>query len=312
MSTRLKDTSGEPAFYDYVLIRRIDVCWSEVEMLKAILKNYINYILSFCLTLSIILMSNQLVNAVNPISIPIFSLHEVVELNKLPQSSLYTNTKQDLEKFLDYLVRNKYWFLSTQELSEYFIEKSKPIPSQHLSQKPIMLTFDDGYKGVHTHLFPVLESLKKKYGMTAKLVLFVNPSSINSAAHLTCDDLRKGLSQGFYDIQSHSFHHYNLTKLSDNQLTFELTEAKQFLRQCTQGLDSNQTVALHLAYPYGSSDALVQMLASKYYLSGYSYENLAMQPEQLKNKYQLPRLNITKNTSLTKMIQLAESSSRLK
>lgn len=285
--------------------------------LKAILKNYQTYLISFCLTLSLILIPNQLVKAINPISIPIFSLHEVVDLNKLSKASfqnlsLYNNTKQDLEKFLDYLVSNKYWFLSTQELSKYFIEKSQPIPSEHLSQKPIMLTFDDGYKGVHTHLLPILESLLKKYGTTAKLVLFVNSSSINSAAHLTCDDLREGLNKGFYDVQSHSFHHYDLTKLSDNQLKFELTEAQKNLRQCTQGLDSNQTVGLSLAYPYGSFDARVQKLVSEYYLSGYSYDNLVLKTEQLTNKYQIPRLNITKNTSLTKMIQLAESSSRLK
>lgn len=285
--------------------------------LKALFKKYRQYLLSICLTVSLIIISQQWVNAVNTISIPIFSLHEVVDINKLSKPSLqdislYNNTKQDLEKFLDYLIKNKYWFLSTQELSEYFIEKSQPIPSQHLSQKPIMLTFDDGYLGVHTHLYPILESLLKKYGTKAKLVLFVNPNSINSARHLTCDDLRKGLSQGFYDIQSHSFHHYDLTKLSDNQLTFEFTEAQQFLRRCTQGLDPNQTVALHLAYPYGSFNERVQRQASKYYVAGYSFENIALQPEQITNKYQIPRLNITKNTSLTKMIQLAESASRIK
>ena len=285
--------------------------------LKAIPQNYRKYLIGFWLTLCLILIPNQWVSAVNQISIPIFSLHDIVDLNNLAkpslqERSLYSNTKQDLEKFLDYLVRNKYWFLSTQELSVYFIEKSKPIPSARLSQKPIMLSFDDGYKSVHTHLFPVLESLQKKYGSTAKLVLFVNPSSVNTAAHLTCDDLRKGFSQGFYDIQSHSFHHYDLTKLSTDQLTFELTEAQQTIRHCTQGLDPNKTVALHLAYPYGSFDTRVQRQASKYYLSGYSYENLALQADQLTNKYQIPRLNITKNTSLTKMIQLAERSSRLK
>ena len=291
---------------------------SKVKMkLPDFFKAYRKYLLSFCLAISLIIISNQWVNAANTVSIPIFSLHEVVDLNKLTKPSfqdlsLYNNTKQDLEKFMDYLVRNKYWFLSTQELSQYFIEKSKLIPSEHLSQKPIMLTFDDGYKGVHTHLYPVLESLQKKYGTTAKLVLFVNPNSINSAKHLTCDDLREGFSKGFYDVQSHSFHHYDLTKLSDEKLTFELTDAQQAIRQCTQDLDLNQTVALHLAYPFGSFDERVQLQSAKYYVAAYSFENLALKPEQLRNKYQIPRFNITKNTSLTKMIQLAEGSSRMK
>lgn len=284
---------------------------------KAIFKNYRNYIISFWLTLSLVLIPNQWLRAVNPISIPIFSLHEIVDLNNLPKTSLqnlslYINTKQDLEKFLDYLVRNNYWFLSAQELYDYFLTKSKPIPSKHLSQKTILLSFDDGYKGVHTYLFPVLESLKKKYGRTAKLVLFINPSSVNSSTHITCEDLRKGLSQGFYDIQSHSFNHYALTELSSEQLTFELAEAQRAIRQCTQGLYPGRPVALHLAYPYGFFDARVQIQASKYYLSGYSSENRILQADKLTNKYQIPRLNITKETSLTKMIQLAERSSRLR
>jgi poly-beta-1,6-N-acetyl-D-glucosamine N-deacetylase len=285
--------------------------------LKAIFKNYINHFIIFYLTLILLIISNQWVSAANSINIPIFSLHDIVDLNNLPTSSfqslsLYNNTKQDLEKFLDYLIRNNYWFLSTQELSDYFIEKSQPLPSEHLSQKPIMLTFDDGYKGVHTYLFPILESLQNKYGRSAKLVLFVNPSSINSARHLTCDELRQGLVNGFYDIQSHSFHHYDLTKLSDEQLIFEFAEAQKAIRQCTQGLDHNKTVGLHLAYPYGSYDTRVQLQASKYYLSSYSFENIPLQPNQLTNKYQIPRLNIIKNTSLTKMIQLAEKASQLK
>src|SRR5918997_6188471 len=110
--------------------------------LKAIIKNYRNYIISFWIALSLILISNQWIGAATPIRIPIFSIHEIVDLNNLPVTSLqslslYTNTKQDLENFLDYLVRNKYWFLSSQELYDYFLTKSKPVPSEHLYQKKI-------------------------------------------------------------------------------------------------------------------------------------------------------------------------------
>jgi hypothetical protein len=69
---------------------------------------------------------------------------------------------------------------------------------------------------------------------------------------------------------------------------------------------------LHLAYPYGFSDVRVQTQASKYYLSGYTSENLVLQVDELTKKYQIPRLNITRETSLTKMIQLAESASQLR
>lgn len=290
-------------------------------------RNYRISILFFLLTLIIVIGFNQLVVASTTVKIPIYSFHEIVDETPLstntssPRRSSgpeYTNTKQDLEKFLDYLARNKYWFLSTQELYDYFLTKSKPLPFNSLFKKPIMLTFDDGYKGVHTNLFPVLKSLKEKYRTTAKLVWFVNPVSLgvpktnNSLAHVSCDELREGLEKGFYDVQSHGFSHLPLTKIDAKSLTFELTEAQVSLRKCTQGLDSNKPVGSHIAYPYGMSDARVEEYTSKYYLTGYSYENKVLEVENFKNKYQIPRLNIIKETSLAKMIQLAESSSRLR
>lgn len=207
--------------------------------------------------------------------------------------------------------------MSSQELYDYFLAKSKPVPSKHLFKKPIMLTFDDGYKGVHTNLFPFLEFLKTKYSATVKLVLFINPHSLgvpsinNSLAHLTCNDLKDGFKKSFYDVQSHGFSHSVLTRLNIKDLSFELDEAQVALRKCIQ-LDSNQTVASHIAYPYGILDARVKAYTSKYYLSGYSYENRVLQIDNMINNYQIPRLNITSETSLPKLIKLAENSSPMR
>ncbi len=124
--------------------------------------------------------------------------------------------------------------------------------------------------------------------------------------------MSEGFKQGFYDIQSHGFSHLELTKLNSQQLRFELSEAQQALRRCTQGLNSNQTVASHIAYPYGSFNAKVKAYSSQYYLSGYSYENQTLNANKFTSKYQLPRLNIKKQTSINQMVKMAEGSSLLR
>ncbi len=304
--------------------------------LRSTLKAYRVSFISSLLTLIVVLTFKQLVLEFTTINIPIFSFHNVIDTNSLPERvsqkiSDYTNTKQDLESFLDYLLSHNYWFLSSQELHDYFLTKSKPIPSKYLFKRPIMLTFDDGYKEAHANILPLLEFMKNKYSTDVKIVWFINPSSLevsynkNSLAHVTCNDLRDGLKKGFYDIQSHGFNHYDLTRLNMKYLNFELAEAQLALRRCTKGLDPNQTVASHIAYPYGASNTQVEKYVSKYYLSGYLIDNEVLQiinklinlneapkVDKLILKYQISRLRIIRETSLKKMFQLAKSSSRLR
>ncbi len=64
-----------------------------------------------------------------------------------------------LENDLQYLTENGYHTIVTKELTEHF---SKGTP---LSEKPIMLTFDDGYYSNYLYAYPLL----KKYGCRAVL-----------------------------------------------------------------------------------------------------------------------------------------------
>ncbi len=223
----------------------------------------------------------------------------------------------DMEILLDYLVSHNFWFVSAQELYDYFINDSKEIPAEHLGQKPIMLSFDDGYKNVYTNLLPILQNLEEKYGRKVKVVLFVNPGTLAdyespASFHMTCKDLRFGLEQGFYDIQSHGLKHKNLTKIKTEDLINELAKAQTELRKCTEGLDPNKTVASHLAYPYGATNEKVRSYASKYYLSGYLYNSLIMKIGWLKSDYQIPRFTVNWKQDPHWLSEMAEKSSRLK
>jgi poly-beta-1,6-N-acetyl-D-glucosamine N-deacetylase len=256
--------------------------------------------------------------------IPIIGFHNIVDTRNpadLPPRRLAfpTNyTKQDLSVFLEYLIKENYWFLSSQDLYVYFIDKSQPIPAKNLGQKPIMITFDDGYKGVHENALPILEKLSVTNKEKGKFVLFVNPHFLgidmgkDFLAHTTCNDLRDGYQKGFYDIQSHGFTHKDLTTVSGKELEFEIAKSKLELRKCLGDLDKNKVIGAHIAYPYGASDSEVEDILPKYHLSGFLYNDHLFRVNRLENNYRISRITVDKNTSPTDLIRIAKRASTLR
>lgn len=258
------------------------------------------------------------------VRIPILGFHDIVDLQNPAELPPHRNafstdyTKQDFAVFLEYLFAQNYWFLSSQDLYLYFIEKSKPIPPQHEGQKPIMITFDDGYKGVHTNALPLIEKLSFIYKEKGKFVLFVNPQFLGVdmggefLPHTSCNDLREGYKKGFYDIQSHGFSHKNLTTLNGKNLELEISKSKFILRKCMSNLDKNKLVGAHIAYPYGASDREVERILPKYHLTGFLYDDNLLRVSRLRNNYRIPRMTVSKDMSPTDLIRIAEKASTLR
>lgn len=220
-------------------------------------------------------------------------------------------SQQELEKIFEYLIRNNYWFLTSQDMYDFFLKKSKVIPAEHSNQKPILISFDDGYKTVHTHLLPILYKLEKKYNTKIKVVLFINPGNLakpgdTRATHLGCQELREGLQKGFYDIQSHGLNHKDLTRLNSRELVNELSQAQIKLRECTKDLDPKQRVASHFAYPYGSHNKKVQKYTSKYYLSSYLYNHQTLNYVCTTNYYAIPRLAVNRKILFKDLVEMSQ------
>ncbi|MGH7998973.1 MAG: polysaccharide deacetylase family protein [Brasilonema sp.] len=280
--------------------------------------NQINKKFSSRIVLTLIILISILNLIAHEPVIPILGFHGIIN-SKTPISQLLEMhyPQQDLEKSLEYLVRNNYWFLTTQDLYDFFLTKSQKIPKEYSNQKPIMISFDDGYKTVDTNLLPILSKLEQKYGKKVKVVLFINPGIMErkgstSSTHLGCQELRKGLKKGFYDIQSHGLNHKDLTTLTRQELVKELQQAQIKLRQCTQDLDPQQKVASHIAYPYGAYNKQVQYYASKYYLSSYLYNNRILNHGCFKNYYEIPRIPINRKVSFHQTLEIAEGFHQIK
>jgi poly-beta-1,6-N-acetyl-D-glucosamine N-deacetylase len=276
-------------------------------------KRIISLLLAFILTL----ISSQVILEFITVEIPIFGFHDIVNIQnpneRSPQRPDFPGdySQQNLATFLEYLVSNNYWFLSSQELYDYFLANPKQeVPAEYRDRKKVMITFDDGNKTIYTHLLPILEQLQNKYGTKNKAVVFINSGFLGRPNSLikkvNCQDLRDGLQKGFYDIQSHGLNHENLTKISLKALDRELSEDQIRLRKCTQDLDPNQTVASHIAYPFGAVNKQVDQYVAKYYFSGYLYDSLKLKLRFFPhNKYRISRLTVNSKHSAKRLISLA-------
>ena len=132
---------------------------------------------------------------------------------------------------------------------------------KQLPRRPVLLTFDDGYKSFVQYARPIL----KDYGFAA--TLFVYSDFIGGGSALSWQDLRTLSEQGF-DVQAHSKSHSDLrrkegeseaayAKRIEAELAFPATLFKKHLGRPSEVL----------AYPFGDMDDELLPYIAKY---GYS------------------------------------------
>lgn len=121
-----------------------------------------------------------------------------------------------------------------------------------LPQGAFVLTFDDGFRGVHDHAAPVLESL----GWPATVFLVAaKPGGFSDWAVTTGYPMKphplmdprqiQSLGSKGFSLQSHSLRHQDLTTLDRAALEADLIAAREQIGATTG------TAPRYLAYPYG-------------------------------------------------------------
>ncbi len=183
-------------------------------------------------------------------TVPILMYHEVGHAD-----SPWCITPEQFEAQMKFLHEQGYATISLAELQE------KTNQNQPLLQKSVVLTFDDGRKGIHAHAWPVLQ----KYGFTATIYIVPSwvdglniPAEESYSPFLTWDELRE-LSAAGLEIGSHSFTHKNLSSLNAVELEKEFSDADASIEQ------KLQRKVRHLAYPYGIySEETVSVARSRY------------------------------------------------
>ena len=176
---------------------------------------------------------------------------------------------QTIEEELLYLQENGFetiWFEDLSHIEDY--------------EKPVILTFDDGYDDNYTELFPLLQ----KYN--AKATIFVIPKAIGTPHKMTAEQIYELSRSGLVSIQSHTYSHGNLSTMDEEKLIFEMEESQKYLAALTG------QVPYAVCYPEGTRSELSIEVAGRYYeygllMNGQLY-NTSDDPLRVKRFY-VPR-----------------------
>ena len=209
--------------------------------------------------------------AVPPEGFPILEYHMVTE-NPRPDAKPYVVPPEDFAAQLDYLAAEGYTTITPQDYAR--ARKGK----QQLPDKPIILTFDDGYEDNWRVVLPMLE----ERGMKAAFYMVTN--KIGQPGYLTWDNLFD-LERHGMEIGGHTANHLPLTTLSPEQQRDELRLSKLMLEW--RGLKTIYS----FSYPNGAyDDGIVAMLEEEKYLTAVTGE--AGLNTLTTNPYLLRRVNV--------------------
>jgi peptidoglycan/xylan/chitin deacetylase (PgdA/CDA1 family) len=180
--------------------------------------------------------------------IPILTYHRIDVLEPgLPAiTRRLTVAPRDFAAQMRWLRRNGFHALTQRELFAA-LEHGAPLPP-----RPVLITFDDGYRDVLTYAAPVLHRLD----MPATMYVITKRLSGRDPSFLTVPMLRR-LERHGVEIGSHTVSHPDLTALSDRQLRSELVESRRTLERALRH------PVQWLAYPYGAHDARVVEVARR-------------------------------------------------
>jgi peptidoglycan/xylan/chitin deacetylase (PgdA/CDA1 family) len=119
-----------------------------------------------------------------------------------------------------------------------------------LPPKPVMITFDDGWRNQYVNAWPLL----RKYGF--KATFFINPQPISAgySGYMTRDQIA-ALAQGGNDIESHTWRHLRLTRTrNENAARFQAKSLSELTRANSWIKSVVDTAPVALCYPFGLYD----------------------------------------------------------
>ncbi|MBR2013129.1 MAG: polysaccharide deacetylase family protein [Clostridia bacterium] len=173
--------------------------------------------------------------------VPILMYHAVSD-NCWGIPQLFVSPKT-LEEQLQYLQENGYTTVTFEDF-----DRLEQI------EKPVMLTFDDGYSDNYTELFPLLQ----KYQAKATVFLIYNMLD-QLPYYLTREQVKEMNASGLVSFQSHTMTHRDLDTLDEEQLQYELAQSKLELTRLLQ------KEVFVIAYPTGKwSESSLKITKEQY------------------------------------------------
>lgn len=177
------------------------------------------------------------------VNVPVLMYHAVSD-SSWGYSELFVKPSE-MEKQLAYLVDNGYdpiWFEDLAHVEDY--------------DKPVILTFDDGYDDNYTELFPLL----KKYNV--KATIFIIGQDVSGINHkMNEEQIKEMADSGLVSMQSHSYTHGDMGSMSEETLEYEIGETQKVITRITG------KVPYVLCYPEGKFSSRTIEVAKQFGLN---------------------------------------------
>lgn len=227
------------------------------------------------------------------IKVPILLYHNLMD-NYDPQLSSVHISPTEFKEHMNVLKKAGYSTITFQNYYNYVVN------NEDLPEKPIIITFDDGYSSNYEHAYPILKNLNMK------ATIFVVTGRMGADEgivypHFNWEQAREMQESGIIDIQSHSDLHPNMTEIDKGLAQLELRLSKYLIEK------ELQKTCNVFAYPYGLYNDEFQDMAEK---AGYDIQvavgdrGVNVKSNGLK---QLKRLTVFGGTNGEELLQMIEN-----
>ena len=219
--------------------------------------------------------------AASPYRVPVLMYHEIADATAT--SSPLAVAPDVFADQLAYLHDDGFYTLTACELAAFLADGVGALPD-----RPVVLTFDDGYGDFYTDALPVL----KQHGFTGTLFQTTGWVGKEGEAKrmLNWRELAELHDTGI-EIGAHTVRHPQLDQLPEKELRDELYISKSVLE------DKLGFAVPGLAYPFGYSNRKVREVARELgYTYAYSVDNALT--TDAAGKFTLPRLTVRRTTTM--------------
>ena len=209
-----------------------------------------------------------------PEGFPILEYHQVTDEQLDPVFEVYNVPPAEFSAQLDFLQAQGYTTITLQDFMRAVHGKAT------LPEKPIVLTFDDGYADNYSTMLPILEAHK----MTA--VVYVITNEVGKKNYMSLEQLKDMQRRGI-EIGSHTADHLPLTEMTPDEQLYQIQASKRFLEW------SGLATIYSLSYPNGAfNDAITEILRREQYLTAVTGDAGLNTLET--NPYKLYRVHVRK------------------
>ena len=199
---------------------------------------------------------------------------------------------------------------------------------KELPEKPIIITFDDGYYSNYEHAYPVAKKTGMKFtvsviGWSVGRSTFIDNSN-PITPHFTWSQAKAMYDSGLVDIQNHTFDLHSRQGLSygyfnpceigvlplqDESFSKYESRLKEDLTKLNMEINSNLGYTpTFLVYPYGAYNKDTENIVAKLGFQGtVTTDNGVREFKDLKDLREIPRLNVTNDLRASGLIYAIEN-----